>query len=259
MGIRFKKAIYISALFVVGLLTACTSGYKVVGYQYQNFSIDQKSDSIVDDTYVDLLKPFSETLNSELTEVIAFADTSLIAYRPESPLSNLISDMLLVYGQQFSNEKQLGIVIDFSLANNGGLRTSLPAGEISVRNVFELLPFENELVLLQLSGEQVAVLADHIAVREGEGVAGISFGMKAEKAVDITIRNKPLDSSASYWMITNDYIANGGDGMKMLKDAVSRIETGNKIRDVVIRELKRMKANGQQLTAKTDRRIYHVE
>jgi 2',3'-cyclic-nucleotide 2'-phosphodiesterase (5'-nucleotidase family) len=259
MSVRFKTAFFYSILFFIGLLAACTSGYKIVDGKYQNFSIDQKADSIVDKTYVNLLKPYSSLLDSELTGVIAFADTSLVADRPESPLSNFISDMLLEFGQQYANEKLTNVHVNFSLANNGGLRTSIPAGEIIVRNIYELLPFENELVLLSLSGEQVAILADHIVSRGGEGVGGITFGMKGQKAVNIVIQGKALDPNATYWMITNDYVANGGDGMKILKEASGRIETGEKIRDVVIDGLKQMKTNGQHVSAKTDGRIYHVE
>jgi 2',3'-cyclic-nucleotide 2'-phosphodiesterase (5'-nucleotidase family) len=183
----------------------------------------------------------------------------LVADRPESPLSNFISDMLLKFGQQYAKEKLNNVLVDFSLANNGGLRTSIPAGEIMVRNIYELLPFENELVLLNLSGVQIAALADHIVSRGGEGVGGITFGMKGQKAVNILIQGKPLIPNATYWMITNDYVANGGDGMKILKEASGRIETGEKIRDVVLDGLKQMKANNQHVSAKTDGRIYHVE
>jgi 2',3'-cyclic-nucleotide 2'-phosphodiesterase (5'-nucleotidase family) len=259
MQINLRTGKLLFALLIVVVAASCTSSYNVVKYQYQNFTIDQKTDSVKDETYLNLLKPYSARLDSELTEVIAFADTSLLYYRPESPLSNFISDILLDYGYEYTGKKYRDIAVDFSLTNINGLRTSLPAGEIRVSNIFELLPFENELVLLKLTGDQVAGLSDYIVFRKGEGVAGISFGMKSGKAVDIKIRNKPLDRNATYWLITYDYIANGGDGMKILKDVIKRVETGDKIRDVVIRKLKQMKYNGQHVTAKIDGRIYYVE
>lgn len=241
------------------LAISCSPIYKVVDSNYQNWTIDQKTDSIRDENYLKILNPYSEKLNSELTEIIAFADTSLIAYRPESPLGNFICDLLLNYAQEFIKEKHPNISVSFCLANNGGLRTSLPAGEIRVNNIFELLPFENELVLLKLTGEQVRSLADFIVSRDGEGVAGISFGMRYGKAINLSIHNEPLEQDSSYWMITNDYLANGGDGMKILREAGCRIETGDKIRDIVICKLKQMNANGYHINAKTDGRIYHVE
>jgi len=183
----------------------------------------------------------------------------LVDNRPESPLSNFVSDLILDFAQSYALLNQPVIEVHFSLINHGGLRTSLPKGEITKGKIFELMPFENELVLLKLTGSQVYELAQHIASRDGEGVSGISFGMKSGRAEAILVKGKPLEMDSTYWMVTNDYIANGGDGMKILKEAVSRIETGEKIRDVVIRELKQLKADGLRLTAKTDGRIYHVE
>jgi 2',3'-cyclic-nucleotide 2'-phosphodiesterase (5'-nucleotidase family) len=249
----------IIALLLFILVGACSSSYKVVKYQYHNWSVDQMSDSIKDDTYLGILSSYKNQLDSQLSEVIAIADTSLISYRPESPLSNFISDLLLEYGNEFVQKNYPDCKIDFCLANIGGLRTSLPSGEIKVRNIFELLPFENEAVLLRLTGKQVADLADYIVSRDGEGVAGISFGMKAGKAVNIKVQNKVLDPDTTYWMITNDYIANGGDGMKMLTDSARRIVTGEKIRDIVIRKLREIKKTGHHITSKVDGRIYYVE
>ena len=98
-------------------------------------------------------------------------------------------------------------MIHFSIVNNGGLRTSLPKGKITVGDVFELMPFENELVLLSLTGSQVSELADYIASRGGEGVSGISFGMLSGRAEGIKIQNRPLEPDSTYWMVTSDYIA----------------------------------------------------
>jgi 2',3'-cyclic-nucleotide 2'-phosphodiesterase (5'-nucleotidase family) len=174
-------------------------------------------------------------------------------------LSNFVSDLILGYAQDFVSKNKQGIQVNFSLMNHGGLRTSLPMGKITTGDIFELMPFENELVLLKLTGSQVSELAHYIASRDGEGVSGISFGIKSGRAVWVEIQSKPLEIDSTYWMVTNDYIANGGDGMKVLTSASQRIITGTKIRDVIINHLKDMKLKGQTVTAKTDGRIYHVE
>ncbi|NLU38463.1 MAG: hypothetical protein GXX78_06180 [Bacteroidales bacterium] len=257
------KSIHNQLVVVVFLLavvlSSCSSTKKIASYNAQNISVDKQIDTVQDISYLSIIQPYTDKLASELTGIVAIADTSLIAYRPESPLSNFISDLLLAWGKTFTKTNQPTISIDFSLVNIGGLRTSLPQGEIQVRNIFELLPFENELVFVQLKGNQVNILLDHLASRDGEGVSGTTFGIKKGKAVEVTVGGNPVDNNKLYWVLTNDYVANGGDGMKVLTEAVQRVDTGEKIRDVVISELKEMNQKGIRINAKNDGRVYYVE
>lgn len=241
------------------MLPSCSTTKKIASYQARNISVDTLTDTVQDSRYLSILKPYTDKLANELTGIVAIADTSLIAYRPESPLSNFISDLLLAWGKTYTKTHQPDITVDFSLVNNGGLRTSLPQGEIQVRNIFELLPFENELVFVQLKGNQLNILLDHLASRDGEGVSGITFGIKKGKAVEVIIGGNHLDNNKLYWILTNDYVANGGDGMKVLTEAAQRVDTGEKIRDVVISELKEMNKKGIRINAKNDGRVYYVE
>jgi 2',3'-cyclic-nucleotide 2'-phosphodiesterase (5'-nucleotidase family) len=249
-------------LFFAGVLiisTACSTSYKMVDIQYKNNEINELTDSVKDPSFTQLLSPYKDELSDKMAEIISWSDTSLVSYKPESPLSNFISDLLLENAEKYVSENQPGIQVDFSLINHGGLRTSLPKGKITVLDIFELMPFENEMVLLKLTGSQVSELADYIASRGGEGVSGISFGIQSGNADSVKIQNKPLDLNSTYWLVTHDYLANGGSGMKILSQAGQKIITGAKIRDVIIGHLKNLKLAGQTVSAKTDRRIYRVE
>jgi len=263
LNFHFKKITGMNKLLVfVGVLTisaACSTSYKTIGYKYQNHSINVLTDSVNDPVFSEILLPYKNELGSEMSEIISYSDTSLIDFRPESLLSNFVTDLILNYARNFTSVNQPGIEVQFSLINHGGLRTSLSKGEITKGDIFELMPFENELVLLKLTGSQVSELAHHIASRDGEGVSGISFGMRSGRAESIAIQNRPLDMDSTYWMVTNDYIANGGDGMIILTTASQRVITGEKIRDVIINYLKELKVNGLKVSVKTDRRIYRVE
>jgi 2',3'-cyclic-nucleotide 2'-phosphodiesterase (5'-nucleotidase family) len=252
-----KKLITIAGILI--LFTACSLLYHTINYDGHNYSINQQTDSVTDPVFLGILSPYKNKVTSEMSEIISYSDTSLMSYRPESPLSNFVADLIFDYGRKYALNNQLSISVSFSLINHGGLRTSLPKGDIKKGNIFELMPFENELVLLRLSGKQVLELANHIASRNGEGVSGISFGIKSARAVDVMIQNKPLVADSTYWMVTNDYLANGGDGMAVLTAADQRINTGDKIRDMIISCLEKMKSEGKTVTAKTDGRIYHVE
>lgn len=252
-----NKLIIFAGVLMVS--AACSTSYKTVGFGYQNHSINAMTDSVKDNAFVQLLSPYKEKLGDEMSEIISYSDTSLVAYRPESPLSNFVSDLVLDFAKDFALKMEPSFKIDFSLVNHGGLRTSLPKGKITTGDIFELMPFENELVILKLTGKQVSELVNFITTRGGEGISGISFGMRSGRAEAVLIQNKTLNPESTYWMVTSDYIANGGDGMKILTCAEQRIMTGAKIRDVIINHLRDLKLKGQIVTAKIDRRIYNVE
>jgi len=252
-----NKLISIAGILLIFI--ACSPAYRTVNYVSDNHSINLQTDSVSDPAFIEILSPYKAKVTTEMSEVISYSDTSLVSYRPESPLSNFISDLILDHGKKYAAKNQFSAAINFSLINHGGLRTSLPKGAIRRGDIFELMPFENELVLLKFSGKQVLELADYLASRGGEGVSGMSFGIKANKAVDVTVDDKSVVVDSVYWMITNDYLANGGDGMIVLTTAGKRINTGEKIRDVIINYMKELKLAGKRVTAKTDGRVYHVE
>ncbi|MFA9391841.1 MAG: 5'-nucleotidase C-terminal domain-containing protein [Prolixibacteraceae bacterium] len=248
----------IAGFFVLFSL-GCSTISETTSYDYQNHPIDIIADSISDIQFMSILKPYKETVDAKMSEVIANASEPLLSYKPESPLSNFLSDLILRFAVDYCKENQEGINPEIALFNHGGIRASLPKGPIKILNAYELMPFENEMVLVLITGQQLIDLADYISTRGGEGVAGITFGMNHSKAENIKVDGLAVDISRKYWLITSDYIANGGDGMKVLTWAEKRIDTGFKMRDVIIDYLKRSNALGEAIQAKTDGRIYNVE
>ena len=222
-------------------------------------SISNVSDSITDEQFNEILEPYKSEIDKKMSEVIAHSDEGMASFRPESPLSNFLTDMVLKSARDYCDENNMQVKPKIALFNHGGIRASLPEGKITVRNAYEIMPFENELVMVKLTGEQVISLADYISTRRGEGVAGITFGMMPDKAVDIKVQGMKVDKNKNYWLATNDYIANGGDGMKVLTWASERIDTGIKIRSIIVEHLKEMNEKGKTADAKSDGRIYYVD
>jgi 2',3'-cyclic-nucleotide 2'-phosphodiesterase (5'-nucleotidase family) len=254
---RINRQLLIAICFSV--LSSCIVSSETVSYQYQNLKVTEISDSIKDPVFDNALAPYKDSVEHVMSEVLAESEVEMTSYRPESPLSNFISDMVLQYSIETCRQRGYQFTPQFALINTGSLRTSFPKGNITMRNAFELMPFDNTLVLLRLTGEQVQSLANYIVIREGEGVAGITFGMDGDHADDIKIQGMMIDLDKNYWMATSDYVANGGDGMKVLTWADQRIDTGIKMRDLIIEKLRESKKNGVKLFAKTDGRIYHVQ
>ena len=142
-----------------------------------------------------------------------------------------------------------------AVVNMGSLRALLPKGDITVGNIFQLMPFENELVVLWLRGKDVKRLLDIFAAEGGQGVAGVRMQIKDGKAVNCTIQGKPIDDETLYSIATNDFLAGGNDRMIPLASPVKRVDPGLKIRNILMEYVIRETHEGRKIQSKLDGRI----
>lgn len=167
------------------------------------------SDTIPPDAAMEeLVAPYRADMQAEVERVIARAPEELREGRPEGRLGNLAADAMLHQARQLS-----GAPVHMALTNNGGLRVPLGPGDITVSKVYELMPFENRMVVLTLSGTEVETLAEQLVARYGgEPIAGFSFSFDPETdaVANIRVNDRPLDRSADYRLVTSDYLADGG-------------------------------------------------
>jgi len=232
-------------------LTVTQVNTKNTPVEIQSANIDSLAESIV--------KPYRDSIEQDMSKLVGVTATALVKGKPESKLTNLVADVILKYATDYCTKQQLNIIPDASYVNYGGLRASLPQGKITVGHIFELMPFENEIVMIKVSGEAIQKMAERIAGRGGEGVSGLKLGIRNEKVGALAIGGKPVDPVASYWLVTNDYIANGGDQMSMFIIPQEKIETKLKIRNILICSLKEMYKKDGIIDVKEDGRIYNEQ
>ena len=249
----------LSFLFIVILfLFSCNRHLVVREVDTKNYLIDSKVGSL-DSTVESMVKPYRDSIAHDMSTLVAVSSSPLVKGKPESKLTNLVSDILLDFGTSYCKKQNLNFKPDIAYVNYGGLRASLPQGNITVERIFELMPFENEIVLIKITGEAFNQMAGKIAARGGEGVAGMKLGIKNGKVSSLTTGGKSIDQASSYWLVTNDYIANGGDQMSMFSNPVERINTKMKIRDLLIHALSdRYKKDGI-IDVKEDGRIFNEQ
>lgn len=232
--------------------TSCNKYFTPHGQAtYTKFQIDS---TLADDpTFIRLYEPYKQQLDAEMNRVIGYADTALTKPSgvPETRLGNFFADALLAEGQKRYPDAV------FSFGTKGGLRIELQKGNITVGNLFELMPFENELVLLELSGDSVLQLARFIAATGGQPVSGLRMRIDKGKAADITVAGKPVERSRTYKLITYDYLANGGDNSRGLSNPVSRINLGEKVRETLITYVSEQTQAGKHINTQLDGRIIH--
>lgn len=187
----------------------------------------------------------------------------------ECTLGNLIGDAMLAAAS--------GTQARIAIQNGGGIRTSIPAGPITLGQVLEVLPFSNTLATLRLTGADIVAALEHGVSRaedarnEGTGrfpqVAGLRFGFDPSKPVGSRIRAvevrtaaggfAPIDPTAIYPVATNDFLRKGGDGYAMFRDkAIDAYDAGPNLEDVLTAHIQ---ALGGTVTPTLEGRVVRID
>ena len=148
-------------------LTGCASGYSLKSVEGGRVAMTDVYDSRPDREAVAVLQPYKHIVDSIMSPVIGHSAMAMAAYRPESPLSNLLADII-----RQGAVRVMGKAADVGVMNMGGIRNSLPEGEITFGTVYEITPFENALCVVTLDGAALKKLFSQMASVGGEGLSG---------------------------------------------------------------------------------------
>lgn len=226
----------ISLIFVCGflLLHGCSSVYTITKTEYANTSISGDSLLLYDSSAHYLIAPYKNQLQDKMSSVIGITNTNLVKELPEGTLNNLMTDAAIFYAVKKAN-----IPCDVCIMNYGGIRIPrIDSGEITLGKVYELMPFDNQLTILKISGSELNSLLQNMAAKNGWPISGVKMKIKYGIATDILIQQKPIDTLVTYTIITSDYIANGGDKVQALLNPIERIDLGYLVRDAIIDYIK---------------------
>lgn len=237
-------------LFLI-LISSCKNVYVAGNPSFKTLSVSSDSAQFLDQTVAKIIQPYQQKLDSQMNQRIMIATQDLVKASPEGSLGNMVCDELTRYALN------KGHVIDVCVFNSGGLRIPvIYKGDIFVRTIFELLPFDNELVVLDVTGEQLEAFLNLIASNGGWPVSGIRMKIENARAVDIQfINGRSLEPNKYYRLLTSDYLAGGGDMAFMLKDAANYESLSVMMRNALIEQLKDDFYSGETLQAVQDGRI----
>lgn len=238
---------------VILSLNACAPKFF---YHTTHFSNEIKiNNTIQADSQIEtLIHPYKAQLDSTMNLVLVKSDSVLTKNRPSSSLGNFVSDAI-----RSAAEKKIAHPIDLAIVNYGGIRLGMIAtGNITLGKVYELMPFDNQIILLNIRGDSLAKVLDYIASQGGWPVSGVNFSIKKNYAVNIFINNKAFDITQTYSLLVSDYIANGGDNLSMLKN-IPQQNLNYLMRDALVDYLKDLNLQGQHLVGNNTQRIKNVE
>lgn len=186
----------------------------------------------------------------------------LKSYPPEDKLSNLAGDIMLSYGTEYLKKTtgNAAAKADMSITNFGGIRASMPAGDVTSFDIISIFPFDNKLMVLDLEGKYVRELMENFAKRgRVEAMGGVRLKIDKNKLVECTVAGEPIDDSRMYKVVTIDFLLGGGDSVYALKYAAKVEDCGVFMRNVVIDYIKKLTADGKLIEAGKDGRAVVIK
>ncbi len=222
------------------------AGYKAISYQ-MNDSISPVGDLKIDS----LIKPYKKQVDIEINKVIGYSAKNLNMSFPESTLGNFVADLIFRKAKQYNDDS-----VDFAFINYWSIKIDgIPKGAINKGQIYELMPFENHLVILKVGRDEVFQLFENMAKKGGWPVSKqVKFQIADEKPINIFINGKPLEDDKTYHIALSNYLANGGDGCSFFKGK-DRDEINILIRDLIMQGIIDQERKGEPITAKIEGRI----
>jgi 2',3'-cyclic-nucleotide 2'-phosphodiesterase (5'-nucleotidase family) len=182
-----------------------------------------------------IVASYDDRIRDRFAAVIGSTEVDLKRYsRGESNLGNLIADAMRDTAKA-----------DIALMNSGGIRTDIPRGAVTLEQLYTLLPFDNVLVSMDLTGRQLLQILEESA-RGLHGILQIS-GLRVtadltrptgQRIVGVEIGGRPLAAEKMYRVVTNDFLAAGGDEFTGFREG-NNVAYGDDIRDVAAAYLKK--------------------
>lgn len=209
--------LHFKILIATVVLAGCKAKGPLTALSTSNIQVD--STLVADQKINSIVAPYAQNMAAAMDEVIGFSPTFLEKKKPNSILGSFMAEAV------YQAAAASGERVDYCILNYGGIRSTLDSGEITMGEMYQLMPFENEISILTISKEQLKQVFEIIESKGGEPMADHLW--KDQTAYHIMNRT-------AYRIATNDYMANGGDNYIILTESLERIDTGIKIRDALI-------------------------
>mgnify|MGYP001210929317 CR=1 FL=1 len=207
-----------------------TENIKVLDYSAKNEELNK------------IIGPYRNKIK-KLEKKIGFSENSLSVRdgELESTLGNFIADVLLKESDTIFNSIT-SKNIDFCLLNRGGIRGTLNKGVITQHELITIMPFNNTSTVVKLSGMKVLELLQYFNSENiGHPSSGIKIEFKDQKIKKVLIQNKNFDINKSYYVLTSNYLQEGGDKMNFFKNPIELYSLNTNIREVLIKYISKIK------------------
>ena len=248
---------HILNLFLLLLIFSCNEDLSLSKIKGERLEIN---DSITaDKTIEDFVKPYRESVNRDLDSTLAYSPETYTKKDGEfnTAIGNLMADAVYEESNPVFN-KRTRKNIDLVILNHGGIRSIISKGNITARTAYEVMPFDNSVVVVALKGTQVLELVNYLS--KAKRAHPVSKQVQLTLNNDFSVKSafineEPIEEERTYNIATNDYLYNGGDRMTFFHPNDSLYVLDYKIRNVLIDYFKKK----DTLNPKKDNRFIKLE
>ncbi len=238
------------------LLSSCSNSNKKLS-EIKGTQLRVDTTIIANTVIENFISPYKNRVNEVLDSTLTYAPK--VISKTDGPYNtsagNLMADIVFSESNPIF-EARTGNSIDFVLLNHGGIRSIISKGNVSARNAYEVMPFENTIVIVKLSGSSVLEMIDYlIQSKRAHPVSGIQIVLNKENELQsLNIQGKPFVESKNYYVATSNYLVTGGDNMGFFRNVLEQTDTGYLIRNAMIDYFKKV----DTLHTNVDDRFYKL-
>jgi len=230
----FMKKIWILFFFSFLLIACKNNSHEVSKINAKQLKIgnDIKQDSSI----IQLFTPYKKKMTKEITKSLSFS-TKILERTDgnlQSTLGNLVADLSYEKANELFKNKT-GKTVDFSMSNYGGIRAAIMKGDVTVSNAFELMPFDNTLVVVELNYDKIKALFNYFVAKKRAHPLSKNIQLTIENdSYNLLINGKPIKKDRTYFVATSNYLQKGGDGMIFFSEPESLFDGNFLIRDAIV-------------------------
>lgn len=225
---------FVLLLTFIAIISCGEKKYVITRIEGKQIGITDKNSEVA--VIEKFIKPYRSKIDADLNTILANAPETIDKSGEwQTPMGNFLADITFEKSEKVFQMREKK-VIDICLLNHGGIRSIIPKGDVTSRTAYEVMPFENTAIVIGLKANQILEMISYIITeKKPHPLKGLTFTIdQNNNPKNILVQGKPLDYNTVYYVITSDYLSNGGDNMLFFKKGVEHYNLDYKLRNIII-------------------------
>ena len=218
-------------------VTACRTPLNIAKISPEK-NISLSKDLPEDQHFKNVIEPYKQEVEGKMNTKISHTAVDLNKQGDNSNLGNLLADYTFEGADDWAKKNGIPTGVDAAVINVGGIRSTIGAGDILTKHIYEVMPFENEVVIVKMKGSDLQGLFDYyLKTQKNNPVSHLYIETDNNQVITGLVKGKIVIPNQYYYIATSDYLALGGDNMAFFGTG-EVISTGLRLRDLFLDKFK---------------------